>query len=73
MTATIRYAYAINEHSHGDRAGYINTVTLTDYAQRNESTTMEPALAAAMLRDAGQHADAERIETRMAERDAAGA
>jgi len=63
----IRYTYAINEYCYGDRAGEIESVTLTDYAHRTtgETVTVPPLDAVQLLREAGQNLDAERIHDRI--------
>ena len=61
----MRYTYTINEHTHGDMAGWAMSVTLTDYGAMQSQREWRPLLAAVILEHAGQLDDAERIRSEL--------
>ena len=62
---TQKYTYTINEHTHGDMAGWASSVTLTDYGAMQSQHEWRPLQAAVVLEHAGQLDDAERIRSEL--------
>ena len=61
----MRYTYTINEHTHGDMAGWAKSVTLTDYGAMQSQREWRPLLAVVVLEHAGQLDDAKRIRSEL--------